>query len=311
VQQEGSGQRIDRYVAEHVPECSRSMAGRLVREGAIRVDGRAVRPAHRVRSGERIEVVRPEPVPAAPQGEPIPLDVLFEDSDIIVINKGSGLVVHPAPGNMTGTLVNALVHRWRDNPPVVGGTMRPGIVHRLDKDTSGVMVVARTDRAYRHLVNQIGNRSAVREYLALVEGIIAEPSGEIDAPVGRSVVNRKRMAVTGVRSRSAVTRFEVVERLDSATLVRVTLQTGRTHQIRVHMAYIGHPVVGDSTYGRSDSVAMATLRRSGVALGRQALHAVRLSVAHPVTGEPMRFDAEPPEDFSAAVDALRAAGCTE
>jgi len=272
----------------------------------VQVDGKPVKPAHTVRAGERIEIVRQEPEPCTLQGEPIPLDVLFEDSDIIVVNKRAGMVVHPAPGNPDGTLVNALVHRWRANPPLVGDDLRPGIVHRLDKDTSGVMVVARSDRAYQSLVEQIRDRSAVREYVALVEGTIREHSGEIDAPVGRSVTDRKRMAVTGVRSRSALTRFEVCEHFGSATLVQVWLQTGRTHQIRVHMAYIGHPVVGDKTYRRGESGAMETLRRAGVELGRQALHAVRLSIAHPVTGSPMQFDAPMPADFRAAVDVLRA-----
>ena len=310
VQQDEGGQRLDRYIADHLADYTRSRAGKLVRRGAVQVDGKPVRPAHTVRAGERIEIVRPEPEPCTLQGEPIPLDVLFEDSDIIVVNKRAGMVVHPAPGNPNGTLVNALVHRWRDDPPLIGGGLRPGIVHRLDKDTSGVMVVARTDRAYQNLVEQIRGRSAIREYVALVKGTIREHNGEIDAPVGRSIADRKRMAVTGVRSRSALTRFEVLERFSSVTFVRVWLQTGRTHQIRVHMAYIGHPVVGDKTYKRGRSDAMEMLRRAGVELGRQALHAARLSIAHPVTGEAMQFDAPMPEDFRAAVDVLRA-GCAE
>ena len=304
------GQRLDRYIAEHMTECTRSRAGKLVRQGAVQVDGKPVRPAHKVRCGERIEIVRPEPEPVTLQGEPIPLDVLFEDSAIIVVNKRAGMVVHPAPGSPNGTLVNALIHRWRDDPPFVGGGLRPGVVHRLDKDTTGAIVVARTDKAYQNLVGQIRDRSAVREYLALVEGAIHERSGEIDAPVGRSIADRKRMTVTGIRSRAALSRFEVLEHLSSATLVRVWLQTGRTHQIRVHMAYIGHPVVGDKTYKRGRSDAMAILSRAGVELDRQALHAARLSIAHPDTGEAMEFDAPLPEDFQAAVDVLRA-GCSE
>ena len=306
VEEHDAGQRLDLFVAAHLDECTRSMAAKLVRNGAVRVNGTTVRPAHKVRPGERIEVIRRKQEPSAPAGEPIPLDVLFEDRDIIVVNKRAGMVVHPAPGNTSGTLVNALVYRWHETRPAVGDVTRPGIVHRLDKDTSGVMVVARTERAYRSLAGQIKDRSAVREYLALVEGVIKEPSGEIDAPVGRSVANRKRMAVTGVRSRSALTRFEVVEPLGPATLVRVRLETGRTHQIRVHMAYIGHPVVGDRTYRRGESAVMKTLRGAGVALDRQALHAARLSITHPVTGDPMQFEAPLPEDFRSAVTALRA-----
>jgi len=306
VHEDDAGQRLDRYLAAHVPECTRSRSARLVREGTVRVDGTIARPSHKVRAGEHIEIVLPEPGPARPPGEPISIDVLFEDNDIIVVNKRAGMVVHPAPGNTSGTLVNALMYRWRDSPPSVGDALRPGIVHRLDKDTSGVMVVAKTDRAYGPLADQIRTRSAVREYLALVEGSIREDRGEIDAPMGRSIANRKRMAVTGVRSRDALTRFEVVERLGPATLVRVRIETGRTHQIRVHMAYIGHPVVGDATYGRSDRSDIETVRKVGAALGRQALHAVRLSIVHPVTNESMQFDAPLPEDFRAALDTLRA-----
>ena len=306
VQEDEGGQRLDLYIAEHIAECTRSRAGKLVRQGAVQVDGKPVRPAHKVRCGERIEIVWPEPEPVTLQGEPIPLDVLFEDNAIIVVNKRAGMVVHPAPGSPNGTLVNALIYRWRDHPPVVGGGLRPGVVHRLDKDTTGAIVVARTDGAYQNLVKQIRDRSAGREYLAIVEGAIEERRGEIDAPVGRSVADRKRMTVTGIRSRAALTRFEVLEHLGPATLVRVWLQTGRTHQIRVHMAYIGHSVVGDKTYKRGRCGAMAMLSRAGVELDRQALHAARLSIVHPDTGEAMEFDAPLPEDFQAAIDVLRA-----
>lgn len=255
-----------------------------------------VRASRRVHPGERIAVEIPPPEPAALRPEAIPLDIVYEDTDLLVVNKAQGLTVHPGAGRATGTLVHAVLAHC-PGLPGIGGERRPGIVHRLDKDTSGLIVVAKTEAALRGLQAEIAARRARREYLALVHGAVARETGTIDAPIGRDPRHRTRMAVVP-SGRRAVTHFRVAERFRDATLLDVRLDTGRTHQIRVHCASIGHPVVGDPTYGR---------RANPWNLRRQALHAHRLTFRHPATGEEMRFTAAVPADMEAALWTLRAA----
>jgi 23S rRNA pseudouridine1911/1915/1917 synthase len=254
-----------------------------------------VRPAHRVRAGERVRVEIPPPAPAALTPEPIPLAVVFEDADLLVVDKPAGLPVHPGAGRATGTLVHAVLAHCPDLPGI-GGRERPGIVHRLDKDTSGLLVVAKTEAALRALQAQIQSREVRREYLALVWGRVARAEGTIDAPIGRDPRHRTRMAVVPA-GRRAVTGYRVVERFDDATLLELRLETGRTHQIRVHCASIGHPVVGDPTYGR---------RPNAWGLRRQALHAHRLAFAHPGSGVALSFTSALPGDIAGALARLRA-----
>jgi len=256
--------------------------------------GGRVRPAERLRAGDRIEVEIPPPRDVGLEPERIPLDVVYEDAELLVINKPAGLTVHPGAGRQTGTLVHAVLAHC-PMLPGIGGEHRPGIVHRLDKDTSGLLVVAKTERALRHLQAQIQARRARRDYRALVHGRMSAPEGRIDAPVGRDPRHRTRMAVVPT-GRTAVTHYRVAEAFDAATALDVRLETGRTHQIRVHCAYIGHPVVGDPVYGR---------RPNPWGLARQALHAHRLAFVHPVSGLPLSFTAPLPADMTAALRLLR------
>lgn len=286
--------RLDKFVARRVPDLSRSYLHQLIEAGDVSVDGVARRPAFKVTPGQRIEVNIPPPVEDELRPEPIPLDIVYEDADVIVIDKPAGLVVHPAPGHPSGTLVNALLHHA---PGInVGGRLRPGIVHRLDKDTSGLMVVAKTDRARNSLVQQWQERAVDKLYVALVSGVVADDEATIDAPIGRDPAQRQRMAV--VRSgREAVTRFSVRERFAASTLLDVEIDTGRTHQIRVHLRFIGHPVAGDAVYGQG--------RQSIRGLRRQFLHAARLGFVLP-DGGPVSFRSDLPADLSTVLDALRA-----
>ncbi len=288
---ERGGERLDRYLAARLPELSRSAIQRLIAEEAVRVDGAPVRPSRKVRAGERVEVHIPAPRPATAAPEPIPLDILYEDKAILVINKPAGMVVHPGAGTRSGTLVNAVLAHCPDLQGI-GGEVRPGIVHRLDKETSGVIVVAKTEKALRELQRQFKARTVSKRYLALLIGALPQPRGFIEAPIGRHRIHRHRMAVVA-NGKEARTRWEVVRRLrDEAgrpyTLVEVALLTGRTHQIRVHFSWLGYPLVGDKVYGP---------RRQPLPASRQALHARSLSFHHPLTGEPMLFEAPLPEDF--------------
>jgi 23S rRNA pseudouridine1911/1915/1917 synthase len=295
------------FLTDRLPEVSRARLQALIASGRVSIitvplaargsppEARRLRPSHRVREGDRVTVVIPPAEPTALRPEPIPLDVVYEDAHLLVINKPAGLTVHPGAGRTTGTLVHAVLARCPDLPGI-GGEQRPGIVHRLDKDTSGLMVVAKTEAALRGLQAQIAERRARREYLALVHGAVRRLEGTIDAPVGRDPRQRTRMAVVP-SGRRAVTHFRVVERFREATLLELRLETGRTHQIRVHCASIGHPVVGDRTYGR---------RPNAWGLRRQALHAHRLAFSHPLTGDALRFTAPVPADVEAALQALRA-----
>ncbi|MDI3281180.1 MAG: RluA family pseudouridine synthase [Bacillota bacterium] len=294
--EEAAGSRLDVFLAAHHLVPSRSAAQRLIEGGRVLVDGAAVRkPSYRLRPGERVEVRLPPPAPVEVVPEEIPLDILYEDEDLVVVNKPRGMPVHPGAGRSSGTLVNALLAHCRDLSGV-GGALRPGIVHRLDKDTTGLLVVAKHDAAHLHLARQIKERRVTRIYLALVHGRLPAAEGKIEAPIGRHPVARKKMAVVARRGRAALTYYRVLEEWARFSLLEVKLGTGRTHQIRVHLAYLGHPVAGDPTYGR---------RRAELGLEGQALHAAVLGFCHPRTGEYVEFSAPPPEDFQRALALLR------
>ncbi|MER8392804.1 RluA family pseudouridine synthase [Mesorhizobium sp. M1340] len=321
---DAAGQRLDQWLAARLgPDMSRSRVQMLIKQGAVRIGGRQVEETKRkMAQGDSVSVDMPEPEPAAPQGEDIALDVLYEDNALIVINKPAGLVVHPGAGNWTGTLVNALIHHCGDSLSGIGGVRRPGIVHRLDKETSGVMVVAKTDRAHKALSEAFADHGLTgdleRAYLALVWGIPARPTGTVDAPLGRAADRVRRAVVPQGRddARHAITHFTVVERFGeqqqefaTASLVECRLETGRTHQIRVHMAHIGHPVIGDPEYGqafRTKANRLPEPLRSKVkAFPRQALHARLLAFRHPDTHLTMRFEAAIPWDMEELVDGFR------
>ena len=276
--------RLDRFLAEHAEDLSRSAAARLIKSHLVQVNGKPADPADRVAAGDVVEFEIPVAYVVEASAEAIPLDVIFEDEDLAVINKPAGMVVHPAPGHYTGTLVHALLGRggsWS----TTGGAARPGIVHRLDKGTSGLIVVARNDVSHRRLSAQLKDRSLSRTYLTIVRGRVRDDAGELEGPIGRHPKERKRMAVVS-GGRFARTRYEVVERGAGHTLLRCDLDTGRTHQIRVHLAALGHPVAGDEEYGGGEPGAE-----------RPMLHAWRLRLRHPRTGEEMSFEAAPPRDF--------------
>ncbi len=297
---EDAGRRIDVHLARALPALSRSRIQRLIREGRVRVDGRAARAGERTRAGSRIEIEVPEALPADLVPEDIPLAVVYEDPSVIVVDKPVGMVVHPAAGNARGTLVHALLHHCRTLSGV-GGVQRPGIVHRIDKGTSGLLVIAKDDRAHRSLAAQFKAHTVDREYLALVVGHFKKsPAGRFDQPVGRHPKDRKRMSVTSRRGRPALTRYRVEREIGAFTLLRLSLGTGRTHQIRVHLSAAGHPVVGDRTYGGKGAAgagAPGALARWIRALERPALHAAVLGFEHPVTGRRLRFESPLPQDI--------------
>jgi 23S rRNA pseudouridine1911/1915/1917 synthase len=316
-----AGARLDAFIAGALPELSRTRAKALILDGAVAVDGAtATEPRRSLRAGEEVAVTVPAAAPAKPEGEAIALDIVSEDDDLIVIDKPAGLVVHPAAGNETGTLVNALIAHCGSGLSGIGGVRRPGIVHRLDKDTSGLMVVAKTDRAHRGLSAQFADHGRTgpleRGYLALVWGEPEPREGSIAAALARSPRNREKMAVVAAGGREALTHYRVAARYGRASSpplaaqVECRLETGRTHQIRVHMAAIGHPLIGDRTYGAGFATKAARLpepaRGLAAAFARQALHAWLLGFAHPVTGRTMRFERPPPPDMAALIDALAA-----
>ncbi len=293
-----AGKRLDVALAEVEPKLSRAAARRLIAQGAITVSGSTAKPAHRLRVGEHVRVDLPDPVPDRVAPEPLPLEVVYEDSQLIVIDKPAGMVVHPAAGHREGTLVNALLYHCRELAGI-GGVLRPGIVHRLDKGTSGLLVVAKTELAHRELSQQFRARSVERTYRALVRGRPRADRGSIDAPIGRHPSDRKRFSTRARVARRAVTHWWVEERFQEITLIRVRLETGRTHQIRVHLASVGLPIAGDRVYGGG--------RRASAELGlaRQALHAASLGFEHPQTEERMYFDSELPEDLASVLAGLR------
>ncbi len=285
---EESGERIDALLARLVPELSRSAAQRLLEEGRVQLADRPVKKNYKCVRGDVFDVALPEPEDVPLVAQNIPLDVVFEDGDVIVVNKPRGLVVHPAPGHPDGTLVNALLWHCGESLSGIGGEKRPGIVHRIDKDTSGLLIVAKNDFAHQALSGQLADRSLSRTYEALVRGNLREDAGTVDRPIGRHPTDRKRMAVTEKNSRPAVTHWEVIARYKGYTHVRCKLETGRTHQIRVHMASLGHPLLGDFTYG-------APSPEKG--LEGQCLHARALRFVHPRTGEAVRLETALPDYF--------------
>lgn len=283
--------RIDKVLTTLEPEITRSQLKNLINDGHVTVNGQLVKPKYKVQSGDKISLVKPEPQSLELTPENIPLDIVYEDDDVIVVNKPQGMVVHPAPGHPDHTLVNALL--YHSPLSTINGTFRPGIVHRIDKDTSGLLMVAKNDLAHQSLAEQLRNKTNQREYLALVYGQIKEDEGTIDAPLGRNPQDRKKQAVVK-GGRHAVTHFKVMKRYDNFTLIKCILETGRTHQIRVHMKYIGHPLVGDPLYGP----------RKVIGKNGQFLHAALLGFKHPRTGEEMVFEAPLPENFQKMLDKL-------
>jgi len=300
-----SGKRLDLYIASNISDCSRSVATHLIRNGKIRVQGMVRKPGYRVKAGDEICGCIPPPTPILFKPEPIPIEILHEDDDIIVINKQTGIVVHPAPGHYSGTLVNALLYHC---PKLngIGGALRPGIVHRLDKDTSGVLVAAKNDRAHLHLSRQFKSRRVKKQYLALVYGKMESDSGSVSFPIGRHPVDRKKMSTNSRKSRAAETTWQIRERFELASLIEVNLKTGRTHQIRVHCAAIKHPVMGDKVYGPRKNWKNAPYsNRQFGSVPRQMLHAWRLELTHPGTEEKVSFEAPIPSDMQAVITALR------
>ena len=285
---------------------TRSMAQRLIEAGLVTVDGIAQKSSFKLHGGENITVSVPPPTPVEPEAESIPLEILFEDQHVVVVNKPPGMVVHPGAGNSSGTLVNALLGHCHDLSGI-GGELRPGIVHRIDKDTSGILVVAKTDLAHRALSRQFKEHIIKRVYLALVFGSPKQDKGRIEAAIGRHPVDRKRMSASARRGKEAVTHWQAIGRYQGLTLMRVRLETGRTHQIRVHLSEAGHPLAGDTVYGGSGRMASIhdpKLRELIKELGRQALHAKTLGFIHPSSGEYLEFDSELPEDIRKVIDYL-------
>lgn len=288
------GQRIDVYLSENMEDMSRSHIQKLIFQKDILVNGKEIKSNYKLRSGDSIKVVIPEPARLDLIAEDIDIEILYEDQDLAVVNKPQGMVVHPAAGNYTGTLVNALLGKCSLSS--INGVIRPGIVHRIDKDTSGILVIAKNDNSHKHLAEQIKNHTVKRIYVALVEGIMKNDQGTINMPIGRHPVERKKMAVVNRNGREAVTHYRVIERYGENTLIEARLETGRTHQIRVHMAYIGHPLVGDSVYG---------YKKQKYRLKGQALHARTLGFIHPVKCEYMEFTAPLPEYFENLLNKLK------
>ena len=299
---DGAGWRLDRFLASRLGDRTRSQIQRLIREGRVELDRTAARPATAVRAGDVVRLDIPAPAPATPRPEAVPLDVLYDDADLLVVDKPAGMVVHPAAGHADGTLVNALLHHVSDLSGI-GGELRPGIVHRLDRGTSGLIVVAKHDAAHAELARQFADREVEKEYAALVWGLVQQ-GRRIDLPIGRDPVDRKRISTRSRRAREAVTRVVLAERLDGVTQVRVAIATGRTHQIRVHLSAIGHPVVGDPVYGgrrRHPPPHLRMVQR----LDRPFLHAARLAFTHPRDGRRLEVSCPLPDDLQELADAIR------
>ena len=296
--EENAGERIDAFLASKLHDVTRSWLQKLIEAGNVSVEGREkLAKNYKLRAGDRLTVELPEPETLDVLPENIPLDIVYEDKYLLVVNKPSGMVVHPAVGNHTGTLVNAVMFHCGDQLSSINGVVRPGIVHRIDKDTSGLLVIAKTDAAHRGLAEQFAVHSIKRAYRAVVYNNIKEDDGRVDAPIGRNPKDRLKMAVVSAdKGRRAVTNYHVIERSGKFTYVECRLETGRTHQIRVHMAYIGHPLLGDPLYGPRKGMSGVT---------GQVLHAKELGFVHPITGEYMEFDSELPTEF---VKALKKAG---
>ncbi len=282
------GVRLDKAICAFAPELSRSFVQKVFDDGGVTVNGRARKKSYAVEAGDDVLVLAPELRELEAQPQDIPLDIRYEDDSLLVVNKPRGMVVHPAPGNPDGTLVNALLHHCKGSLSGINGVIRPGIVHRIDKNTSGLLIVAKTDEAHMSLAAQIQAHSFTREYRAVIHGHLKELSGTVDAPIGRSPNDRKKMCVTAVHSRNAVTHYEVLETYKSFSFIKVRLETGRTHQIRVHMAHIGHPVAGDDVYGP----------KNGVSMGGQCLHAGLIGFEHPKDGRYIEISSDLPDYFT-------------
>lgn len=288
------GERVDQFLARQLPLLSRSAAGRLLEEGGVLLEGRPVKKNFRPAPGDVLTLLLPDPEPVEAVPQDIPLDVVYEDADVIVVNKPVGMVVHPAAGHPDGTLVNALLYHCAGSLSGINGALRPGIVHRIDRDTSGLIIAAKNDAAHLALAAQLQDHTLCREYRAVAVGHLKEEAGTVDAPIGRHRTDRKKMAVDPVNGREAVTHWRVLEPLRGADYLECRLETGRTHQIRVHMASIGHPLLGDQVYGRPYP-----------GLAGQCLHARALTFVHPVTGKPMTVECPLPDEFNAVLTKLR------
>ncbi|WP_353855827.1 RluA family pseudouridine synthase [Bacillus sp. Bos-x628] len=294
VSEEQTSERLDKFLSTNEPEWSRTQIQQWVKDGLIEVNGKQVKANYKVQTGDQIKVNIPEPEALNIEAEPMDLDIYYEDKDVLVVNKPRGMVVHPAPGHVSGTLVNGLMAHCHDLSGI-NGVMRPGIVHRIDKDTSGLLMVAKNDMAHESLVNQLVAKTVTRKYTAVVHGIIQHDTGTIDAPIGRDKKDRQSMTVTKENAKQAVTHFDVIERFKDFTLVECRLETGRTHQIRVHMKYIGYPLAGDPKYGP----------RKTIDFNGQLLHAGVLGFNHPRTGKYIEFSAPIPDDMQNFIDSLR------
>ncbi len=294
IEEENVGKRLDLFVSENEVDMSRSFVQGIIEKKQVKVNGHIKKSNYKLRIGDQVEVEIAEPVELQVDAEDIPLDIIYEDSDVIVINKPQDMVVHPAPGNYTGTLVNGLLHHCKDLSGI-NGVIRPGIVHRIDKDTSGILVVAKNDKSHNSLAMQLKDHSMKRTYYAIVEGIVKEEEATVRTNIGRHPIERIKMAVVKY-GKEAITNYKVLERFKSNTLVECRLETGRTHQIRVHMAHLHHPLIGDQVYG---------YKKQKFKLQGQALHAKKLGFIHPTTGEYMEFDSQLPEYFQDILDKLR------
>ena len=290
-----TNERIDKFLSTQIPDRSRSYIQKLIKDGLVEVNGKQVKANYKLGSEDEVKLQIPELEVPDILPEEIPLDILYEDTDLLVVNKPKGMVVHPAPGHYTGTLVNALMYHCRENLSGINGVMRPGIVHRIDMDTTGSLLVCKNDRAHQILAGQLKDHSITRKYEAIVHGNLKEDTGTVNAPIGRHPTDRKKMAVTEKNSRNAVTHWEVIARYRGYTHVRCKLETGRTHQIRVHLAWRNHPIVGDTVYGH---------KKPELGLDTQCLHAAALDFIHPRTGQPVHVECELPEYFKKALSKL-------
>lgn len=296
VEKERDNTRIDKFLNEQMADISRSYIQKLIKDDLVTVDLRPVKANYKVKEGDRVEVTLPEPVSLDIEPENIPLDIIYEDEDVLLVNKPKDMVVHPSAGHMDGTLVNALLYHCKDSLSSINGVMRPGIAHRIDKDTTGLLIICKNDKAHNCIAEQLKVHSITRRYHAIVWNNLSEDEGKIDAPIGRHPIDRKRMAVNYKNGKSAVTHYKVLERFGKYTYIECTLETGRTHQIRVHMTSIGHPLIGDTVYG-SDRQPFKTQG--------QVLHAKVFGFVHPTTGKYMEFETPLPEYFEAILEKLR------
>ncbi|MCL2054042.1 MAG: RluA family pseudouridine synthase [Oscillospiraceae bacterium] len=291
---EDVGERVDKWIIKSRSDLSRTLLQRLMSDGLVTVNGKPTAKSLKLKEGDRVKIILPEPKLLETLPEEIPIEIVYEDAHLLVINKPKGMVVHPAPGHYSGTLVNALLYHCEGRLSSINGVIRPGIVHRIDKDTSGLLVAAKTDKAHTGLAEQIKEHTFTRQYFAIAHGISKEKNGTVDAPLGRSIKDRKKMCVTEKNSKPAKTEYEVIEDYGNYSLLKLTLHTGRTHQIRVHMSYIGHYILGDEVYGKPSKYCAG-----------QCLHAKKIGFIHPVTQELMEFDSVLPDYFLQVLDILR------